>query len=178
MNDLTDLTDLTDLVIGMVALNGGQLVSKIRLQKTFYLLERCGLSSGLEFDYRYYGPFSAELARASDDAVAARRMHAQEQLGFHEVPYTVYNTPEEASEQIGELSAERAQKLLKIMSDNSAVVLELAATIVYFRERGYGDRTRAELKARKPLKATDDRIGKAQELLRRLGLRTEAPAPS
>ena len=172
------MNDLTDLVIDMVALNGGKLVSKIRLQKTFYLLERCGLNSGLEFDYRYYGPFSAELARASDDAVAAGRMRAHEQLGFHEVPYTIYDTPEKASEQIGELSAEHAQELLKIMFDNSSVVLELAATIVYFRERGYGDTTLAELKTRKPLKATDHRIGKAQEMLRRLGLRAEAPAPS
>ena len=57
-----------DVAVSIVALNDGELIGRTRLQKTAFLLERCGMDSGLEFDYRHYGPFSVDLARGCDDA--------------------------------------------------------------------------------------------------------------
>ncbi len=166
--------DLSDLVVGVVALNGGQLVSKIRLQKTLYLLEECGLGSALDFDYRYYGPFSAELARAGDEAADSRRLEATEQHGFHEVPYTVYSTQEQPPPQLGELSADRAKELLIIMDGYTAVVLELATTISFLRRYGLADDPVEKMKRLKPLKATPDRLDKVTRLLREVGLEAAA----
>lgn len=167
-------SDLSDLVVGMVALNGGRLVSKIRLQKSVYLLDECGLESGLDFDYRYYGPFSAELAGAADDAADAARLSATPHPGLHEVPYTVFQTPEEPPERLGNLSESRARELLQIMEKNSAVVLELAATIAFLQRHGLADDPVEKLKHLKPLKATQGRLDKAQQLLRELGIAAAA----
>ena len=51
------------------------------------------------------------------------------------------------------------------MASVSDIVLELAATVVYLKEEGYDERTIEELKIRKPLKATDQLIEKATDLL-------------
>lgn len=164
------MTDIVDLVVGLVALNGGELVSKIRLQKTFYLLEECGLGSGLDFDYRHYGPFSGDLARAADDDVDPRRLKSTPRPGFHAVPYTVYRTDEKAPDQLGNLPAGRVQELLKTMGRYSAVVLELAATVVLLRHYGLADDPIEKVRTLKPLKATPERITRANQLLAELGI--------
>ena len=74
--------DPVTLVVGLVALNGGQLVSKIRLQKTVYLLDACGLGSGLEFDYANFGPYSADLAQAADEALDSKCLARKELSDF------------------------------------------------------------------------------------------------
>jgi len=40
-----------DIVVGIVALNAGRLVGKTRLQKTAYLLEKCGMNAEFNFGY-------------------------------------------------------------------------------------------------------------------------------
>lgn len=171
------MSDISDLVVGIVALNSGRLVSKIRLQKTVYLLEECGLGSSLDFDYRYYGPFSAEVAQAADAAADAGRLCALERPGFHAVPYTVFETKEEPPKQLGELSAVRAQKLLKLMDGCSAVILELAATIAFLRRYDLADDPVEKVKLLKPLKATRERLEKALQLHRALGLKEVQLSP-
>ena len=67
---------------------------RVRLQKMFYLLDRIGLGSELDYEYHYYGPYSAELTEQIKDAVA---------FGFIEetparrasdgVPYSVFGRP-------------------------------------------------------------------------------------
>jgi uncharacterized protein len=43
-------------VAELIALNGGEIIGKIRLQKIAYLLEAAGLGIGLDYDYHHYGP--------------------------------------------------------------------------------------------------------------------------
>jgi len=167
-----------DVVVGIVALNGGELVGRTRLQKTAFLLEHCGMASGVPFDYYRYGPFAAELARGWDEAAAAGRLEMAERPGSHEMPYTVFSTDSEPPEKLGELDRDRAQEFLGVLDRYSDVVIELAATIVYLRERDFSENVIEELKVRKPLKATDKRIKDALELLNRLGLGVEDPAAS
>ena len=166
-----------EIVAGVIALNGGELVGRTRLQKQVYLLDRCGANFGLQFTYHRYGPFSFELAGGVDRACAERQITVEEKVGRHKVPYAVFRPPDgfEPPARLGDLDSGRARELLKIMEKVSVTVLELAATIVFLRDDWdyYGkDRTDAvdEARMRKPLKATDERMSEALDLLRELKL--------
>ena len=94
-----------DVVTGLVALNGGRLPGRTRLQKTAFLLERCGMSSGLSFSYYRYGPYSAELARGWDAAELKGRVSMTEHRGRQEMPYTEFTTDLPAPDRLGNLDA-------------------------------------------------------------------------
>lgn len=164
------MSDPTEVVVGVVALNGGQFVSKTRLQKTLFFLERRGLDTELEFDYYHFGPFSAELARAADDAADAGQLKTKVRRGFHEEPYVVYQTDLEPPDHLGRLAATDVREMLGVLTRYSALELEVAATILYLRDIGYGDKAVLETMKRKPLKATKNRVDRALDLLRDLGL--------
>ncbi|MDE0059868.1 MAG: hypothetical protein OXI22_12960 [Defluviicoccus sp.] len=174
-----------DIVVGLVALNGGQLVGRTRLQKQAYLLDRCGAEFGLEFTYHHYGPYSFELAGGCADAAADGQIQIEQQISQqHGVPYAIFRSSngDGASDRLGALSAGQARSLLGKMQGVSDIVLELAATIVFLRDEWpyYGKgKTDAveETKARKSLKATEKRIEEALGLIRALGLE-EAAAPA
>ena len=83
-----------DLVVSIIALNGGKLVGRTRLQKVVYLLHQCGLDGDLDFDYDKFGPFSADLARATDVAKFQKRIREKKKTGYHEVPYFEFTTKE------------------------------------------------------------------------------------
>jgi hypothetical protein len=159
-----------DLVVGLVALNGGEVVGRTRLQKLAYLLEKCGLKSEFEFEYHNFGPFSAELARESDFARLAGRISAEEKHGFHEVPYTVFTTVEKPPEKLGALASDRARELLGVMKGYTAVDLEIAATLDWFRDAGDRGRVNREVQERKPIKAVPERLERGWKLLGELGL--------
>ena len=178
-----------DIAVGLVALNGGELVDRTRLQEVAYLLDRCGAEFGLPFEYYRYGPYSFEFVGGLNDALADERIEVEERPGRHKVPYAIFRTDAERPETLGNLPAERAVSLLGRMKYVSDFVLELAATIVFLRDEWhyYGkdkvaaaDATGAaveETKRRKSLKATPERLEKALALLREFGL-AEAPAPA
>ena len=71
---------------------------------------------------------------------------------------------------LGELPWRKAKDVLKRMDQASNTVLELAATMVYLREDCAGDQIIAEVKALKPIKATDKLLAEAERLLDNLGL--------
>ena len=159
-----------DIVVAIVALNGGELVGRTRLQKAAFLLEEIGMNSGLEFDYHRYGPFSADLAAGWDEAYAEGRLKLSERLGSHEVPYTIFSANMTPPARLGDLDADKARDLLSTLQRYSDVVVELAATIVYLRQHGFHETALDEVKVRKPLKATDDRLKKATDLISCLNL--------
>lgn len=164
------MKDQTELVAGLIALNGGEIVGKTRLQKTVYILDACGLSSGFEFDYGNFGPFSADLAQATDDAELAEEIKTVEKPGYHEVPYTVFKTSSDVPDVLGELPTDRVLEYLGILKKYSAIILELAATIHYFFEMVDRAKINAAVQQRKPLKATVTRMKSAWELLEGLKL--------
>jgi uncharacterized protein len=161
-----------DAVTWLVAANGGTMVGKTRLQKTVYLLGRCGLKTDIEFDYHYFGPFSAELAVGADAAQSRGRIAIEERAGFHDVPYAVFTTEEAIPNEIGGAALADVKRQLGILSKYTAIELELAATIDFLRdsegiaEKGL-DQTVSELK---PVKSNPDRLKRAHELLQQLGL--------
>ena len=163
------MKDLTELVIGIVALNGGTMVGKTRLQKTLYLLESAGLGAGIDFDYHHYGPYSAEVVSATDFAMMSDRLGAEEKPGYHEVPYTVFSTNEKAPNRVGSMSADAAREKLALLDSYSALELEIAATILYVEKAGLSADPIEVVKRLKPLKATSKRIERAQKLIAGLG---------
>lgn len=169
-----------DIVVGLIALHGGELVGRTRLQKEAYLLHRCGGEFDLPFVYHHYGPYSFDLTNGWTDARAEGRIEITEKPGRHGIPYAIFRRKDNAArpKQLGALPAARARPLLKKMKEVSDIVLELAATIVFLRdEGGHPDDAIEETKARKSLKATDERIDKALSLLRELDL-AERTAPA
>ena len=156
-----------DIVVNLIILSGGELTGRTRLQKEAYLLDRCGAKFGLSFTYYYYGPYSFELADGWEDARAEGRIEIAEEPGRYGVPYSIFKLRESGGspDRLGNMSVDKARARLNKMAGVSDIVLELAATIVYLKEEGYGEQTIEELKIRKPLKATDQLIEKAKNLL-------------
>src|SRR3546814_4767142 len=122
------MTDLVDFAAALVLMNGGQITGKTRFQKMVYLLESQGLGFGVGFDYHNYGPFSADLAHAIDDAVSLGLLEPEERRGYHEVPYTVYRVTSTSPQFADTARTQEMSRALAEMSDYSALELELAAT--------------------------------------------------
>ena len=168
------MKDLVDYLSSIIRLVGGEVVGKTRLQKMAYLLEAKGVGFGdIVFDYNNYGPFSAELAFAADDAESMGYIETKERQGVHAVPCKIfrstYQVSEEDSEE-GRGDIETRKDALKLMNDYSTLELELAATAVYLKENGYPDEFWEEVKKRKPLKATPKRKERADQLIAALNL--------
>ena len=160
-----------DYVSAIVRLAGGEIVGKTRLQKIAYLLQVKGSGFGdIDFDYHNFGPYSAELAFAAEDAESLGFLGSEERRGYHAVPYTVFHSTElaPALENKEEMRACGAD--LAVMRGYSALVLELAATAVYLKRNGYEHTFWKEVQRRKSLKATKERIRQAKRLLQQLGL--------
>ena len=164
------MKDLVDYVSALVRLSDGKIVGKTRLQKIAYLLEAKELGFGLSFDYHNFGPFSADLAFAADDAESLGYISTEEHLGYHSVPYTVFLATDQAPEfeEGDDLQARRVA--LGTINGYSALVLELAATAVYLKRNGYPKSVWKEVKKRKRIKATRERVAAAKELLSSLKL--------
>ncbi len=164
-----------DIAVNLIKLSGGQIVGWTWIQKAAYLLDRCGAKTKLRFTYHYYGPYSFELADGWKDARAEGRIEIEEEPGRFGIPYSIFKVKDADNDTIkltnlGDLSPDIAREQLNKMAEVSNIVLELASTMVYLQEEGYGEQAVKELKIRKPLKATDGLITKANQLLQDLGL--------
>ena len=165
------MTGQADYISAIVRLAGGEIVGKTRLQKIAYLLRAKGSGfDGVDFDYHNFGPYSAELAFAAEDAESLGLLTMEERPGYHRVPYTVYKSAALAAELDDRNEREACEADLKVMSGYSALVLELAATAVYLKRNGYVKNFWEEVRKRKSLKATKPRIKLAKRLLQQLGL--------
>ena len=163
-----------DIVAAVVAAAGGELTSRVRLQKSVYLLDRLGLKSGFEYDYYHYGPYSRDLDNAMADAEAfdlieecfARR-------ASDGARYSIFKLKPDAQLKAGAyggLGQEKTRALAKRFVKTNVTVLELAATIDWvWREEKIAD-WRSEVRKRKSSKVEHGRLDRAVELLRELNL--------
>ena len=163
-------TEVIDYVVALVVANGRQIRGKTRLQKTAYLLEAMNLGIGLDFDYHHYGPFSPELAYAADDASDFGYLKPETAHGYHRVPYTIYKASDAARQGFADGRDAERTRALNALRGHSAIVLELASTADYLRRYEDFDDPWPEVRIRKTLKATDDRIQAAKDLLKALNL--------
>jgi len=169
------------IVEAVVAAAEGPLTSRVRLQKTVYLLERLGLDSEFKFDYHHYGPYSRDLDNATSDAKAfelieekfARRLSD----GALYSVFTLKGEGKPRAEAYGPLDPARAREFVQLFARTNVTILELAATIdwlCHFEDHRHDwDR---EISRRKPVKVQGGRLEKAVALLDRLGLSPPRPA--
>ena len=156
----------------MVLAAGGRVVGRLRLQKVFYLLDRLGLESGFNYEYHYYGPYSANLAEAIEDATAFGLVNERiERRAYDGVPYSVFEQPTAPlGSQLGGLDQRHATHALVRVQRETATVLELAATIDWLKRVERVADWRKELVRRKGGKAAPDRVERATRLLSDLEL--------
>jgi uncharacterized protein len=152
----------------------GEIVGKVRLQKTVYLLDQLGMGSGFSYEYHHYGPYSAELARTIDDWVFFDEIEETVKRRADGVPYSVFSLPgdhrRQQPEMLGNLPFERAGDALELMQVQDATVLELASTIHWLTTVEHVDDWQKELVRRKGVKTKGGRVEKATQLLAALGL--------
>ena len=105
-----------EIVAALLKASGGQLVGRVRLQKTVYLLDRLGLESGFDYDYHHYGPFSRDIDNAVADAEAFELV--EERFGRRQLDgarYSIFKLTDEGYElpaMIGQLDEVELQRLL------------------------------------------------------------------
>lgn len=162
------------LVRELIDAADGKIVGRIRLQKIVYLLEQLGLNSGFKFSYYHYGPYSEELAEAVDRAQFSDKSILEE-TGHtaYGNPFSIYLASDNASEtkNVGALTFDESHRLISRMKEEQSVIIELAATIHWLKEKENVADWRDELKRRKASKADDAKILQAERLLEALQLR-------
>ena len=169
------MSQLDDLVTNTVALSGGELVGRIRMQKVIYLLDQLGMKSGAAFEYHHYGPYSEAVSDAVTDAKFWGKL--KEAVSFRVAdgaPYSTFKTSNPAPAQLGNLSADNARHYLGKFAECSSTVLELAATAHWLDFKEHVPDWRAELEVRKAGKTGSGRLEQAVALLRSLGLPPKA----
>ena len=163
-----------EIVAALLKASGGQLVGRVRLQKTVYLLDRLGLESGFDYDYHHYGPFSRDIDNAVADAEAFELV--EERFGRRQLDgarYSIFKLTDEGYElpaMIGQLDEVELQRFLQRFQDANVTVLELAATANWLVEEEEQDDWQEALRRRKGRKVNGGRLDRALALLRDIGL--------
>jgi len=151
---------------------GGVVVGRTRLQKLAYLLERSGLGKGFPFEYRHYGPYSEELAEATDRAATMSLIEEVEKLATWGGSYSIFTCNARPPKTV---DAARL-KVAALAAKADAVELELAATAVYLASEckdPWGETER-----RKPQKAASGRLERARMLYQKLAeIKVPKPLP-
>ena len=150
-------------VAKVIELNGGELIGRTRLQKTFYFLERLGVGFGFDFQYHHYGPFSEDLAQAADDAIALGFVDQDRKTGTKLQPYSVFRL--NSVSLLSEHNDAKRKKVLQTLLNYDAITVELAATADFLDAAGFGDRAWDETILRKSSKASPERLARAKSLL-------------
>lgn len=169
------MTNREDIVTAIVAAApGGELIGRVRLQKTAYLLERLGLGADLPFEYHHYGPYSRELDNATEDAKAFGLLEEQRMPRSSDgALYSAFFLKEGAEIQpnmYGHLGRDRVAQLVADFARTNVTVLELAATVDWIVRREHVDDWKNEITKRKGQKVLGGRLERAVDLLRNLGL--------
>lgn len=166
------MKDRTELISLVMSAADGEVVGKIRMQKIFYLLEQLGLNAGLQFSYHHYGPYSEDLARSLDYAEITDAIHEEPrntQYGSTFIAYTLAKDTPPANA-IGKIDWQTAKNYISEMKRETSVVIELAATIHWLRQKEKVLNWKSELKRRKTYKAEPLFIDRAEVLLDKLTL--------
>lgn len=161
-----------EIVSNLVEAAGGVIVGRIRLQKMFYLFQQLGLKGGFDFVYHHYGPYSESLSIAVQRAAlinkSIKEQEKPSEFGGHFSEFTLLKFSKPTN--IGDLPFEKAKKLASRMKDETSVVIELAATIHWLKNKESIANWEAELRRRKPRKTSVENVAKATKLLEDISL--------
>lgn len=138
---------MTNYQLVKLILMSGELRSRKRVQKTIHLLQAAGCPFDAEFRLHYYGPYSAEVAEGLDGMTALGILNETSHpldRGM-QYDYTFNNEYMGSLEQFENTSEGRKQKAIMekyaehlkyLNSINNVKMLELAATLVLYRQAG------------------------------------------
>lgn len=144
----------------LVALAGGRIVGRTKLQKSACALELVGLGYGFSFKYKHFGPYSEELKLACGDADALEYIHEKTETAAWGGWYSVFEA--DPADPKTELQKQRSE-ILSVTVNADPVDLELAVTAAFLAVNGSKDPW-YEVEVRKSTKATLDRVVAAKEL--------------
>lgn len=144
-------------VTSIVAAAGGKVVGRTRLQKIAYLLSATCEETAFDFEYKHFGPFSADLAQAVDFAQLAGILSEDNRPASWGGTYSIYETSEPCT------TNGVAKAVVELSNSIDSVVLELAATAIFLSKDHPNPWD--ETKKRKPSKASADRIAAAKDFV-------------
>ena len=174
------MTEREDIVTAIVAAApGGELIGRVRLQKTAYLLERLGFKAALRFEYHHYGPYSRELDNATGDAKAfgmiEEKLEHRSSDGALFSRFQLASGVEPKAEIYRALGRARVGQIVADFAGTNVTVLELAATVDWLIQEENVRDWRAEITKRKGKKVLGGRLERAVALLGTLGLAPPDP---
>jgi hypothetical protein len=153
---------------------GGYIVGRTKLQKIGYFLEAAGVGAGFPFRYKHYGPYSEQLAAATQHAAALRLITDKEAVANWGGLYSTFYTQMPADPGTHPARVKMAQEMVNA----DAVELELAATALFLANERFTDPWN-ETARRKPDKAEGGRLERAKQLYQRLRqIQTPRPLPA
>ncbi len=159
-------------VAEIVSLAGGEIVGRTKLQKLACLLKLAGYSSAFSFEYKHYGPFSAELAKATKSARVFGLIDEEERETDWGGSFSIYRTSGKCRIEDATIS-----EFVNLCVKSESVPLELAATAAFLAATGASEAWK-ETVSRKPRKVTDGRLEKAKAFyseLRKIETPVELP---
>ena len=161
-----------DFIAQVVQAASGKLVGRIRIQKMIYLLQQLGAGTDFKFSYHHYGPYSEEVAMAIQRAIFIEKSIEETEIsssygGFYS-EFKLVKPP--SANSVGDLKKSDAQRAIPLMTTETSVVLELAATIHWLKHKEKVPRWEEEVVLRKPGKASGENISRAINVLSKLGL--------
>ena len=135
----------------------GEIVGRTRLQKIAYLLNLSGCDESFEFEYKHYGPFSRDVAQATDFASLAGVLTENSKPTSWGGTYSIFKLSED---NFALDDTQVSVALVREASGVNSIALELAATAA-FLDDAHPDPWE-ETKRRKPQKATSENIQAAK----------------
>lgn len=163
-----------NLIASLLHAADGKIVGRIRIQKIVYLLEQLGLNSGFNFSYHHYGPYSEDLSQELlFDRIFDKSINETFEKTSFGSEYSVYTLAESQTEfptHVGALIFDDVKNSVGKMKSTTSVVIELAATIHWLKEKEKITNWEPELKKRKASKATPNNIDRAKKLLAEIEL--------
>ena len=162
-----------DIVYAVVnAAPGHKLASRVRLQKTVYLLQALGFDNSLQFQYYHFGPYSRELDLALSEAKESELvLESQARRQSDGATYSLFEAkPTNKHANFGKLQ-QRAEELIAKFTTTNVTVLELAATAHWLGNSEKIADWQKETVRRKGVKTENGRLERAIELLTELELR-------
>lgn len=145
---------------------------RARLHNIVYLLDLRGFGSGVSFDYGSYGVYSKEIDVAICEAheggifVEQRTYRTGDGAEFR----SYYAVAKQEQCAFGDLNADQLREIVGLLAKQSITVLEFAVCIDWYWRREKCADWRSEIERRKTARAKGERLEKAIDLLRRLGL--------
>jgi hypothetical protein len=143
--------------------SAGQIKGRKKFQKMVYLLQTAGFDFGKNFRYHYFGPYSTEL-QLEIDALVDRKF-LEEAFDGQAYSYRVVNGTKESR---SSSETDKSTYLVKYLNHQSPQVLELAATLIFLKDKGYGDFDKVTKKAMMLKPDLIDKLPKAKPVLDRI----------